>query len=287
MQTPMQTLSKLLQLRTAVAQMRSQALRIALVPTMGALHAGHIHLVEQAQLHADVVVVSIFVNPTQFGPNEDFTLYPRQETADAALLSARGAAILWLPDVPTMYPPGDSTRISVGGVSDGLCGVARPGHFTGVATVVAKLFHQVQPDVALFGDKDFQQLAVIRAMVRDLAFPIEIIGVPTQRETDGVALSSRNAYLTAQQRAAAAAIPRLCTAAVAQIEAGGAIDAALGSITDGLIAAGFDTPDYVALCDSETLAPITQLDRPARLLVAARIGKTRLIDNFAVNSYPA
>lgn len=286
-QMTMQIFSTLSELRSAVAQFRVKGERIALVPTMGALHAGHMALVAEAAHYADHVVVSIFVNPSQFGPNEDFGRYPRQEEADIALLKTAGVSILWLPSVDAMYPAGypdgDVTRIGVSGVSEGLCGPVRPGHFTGVATVVAKLFLQVQPDVALFGEKDFQQLAVIRAMVRDLAFPIEIIGVPTLRDGDGLALSSRNAYLSPAERTAAIAIPNLCRAAVSALEQGAEVSAQIASIEMGLIAAGFDTPDYVALCDAETLQPVNKITRPARLIVAARIGKTRLIDNFAVH----
>ncbi len=278
----MQIISTLGALRTAVTQFRASGRRLALVPTMGALHAGHMALVAAARDHADAVAVSIFVNPAQFGPNEDFARYPRQEEADAALLRAAGVDLLWLPDVATMYPAGESTRVSVAGVSEGLCGAARPGHFTGVATVVAKLFNQLTPDVALFGEKDWQQLAVIRAMVRDLAFPLEIVGMPTVREADGLAMSSRNAYLSPAERAAAAALPRLCAEAIAALEAGAPVAPALEGLAAGLVAAGFAAPDYVALCDAETLAPLARLDRPARLLVAARIGKTRLIDNFPV-----
>ncbi len=297
----MQTISQISDLRSALAQVRGDGhptamaqgktggkARIALVPTMGALHSGHIALITEAHRHADHVVASIFVNPSQFGPNEDFSRYPRQEAQDAAMLEAAGTHILWLPGVATMYPAGypdgDATRISVSGVSEGLDGAARPGHFTGVATVVAKLFLQVQPDVAIFGEKDFQQLAVIRAMVRDLAFPIRIIGAPTVRDVDGLALSSRNAYLSPVERSAAAAIPRLCRAAVVALESGADIASSLHIVEAGLIAAGFDPPDYVALCDAETVQPITRLDREARLLIAARIGKTRLIDNFHVKS---
>ena len=291
----MQTISQPPELRAALAQVRDHGMRIALVPTMGALHAGHMALVALAKQHADHVVVSIFVNPSQFGPGEDFGRYPRQITADTAMLIDAGADILWLPDVATMYPAGyppaaasgDATRIFVAGVSDGLDGAARPGHFTGVATVVAKLFLQVQPDIAIFGEKDYQQLAVLRSMVRDLHFPIDIIGAPTQRSADGLALSSRNAYLSADERANALAIPTLCQACVVAIEAGENIGVQLQIVHDGLIAAGFDRPDYVALCDAKTLQPIEKLDCEARLLVAARIGKTRLIDNFAVKSSPS
>jgi pantoate--beta-alanine ligase len=274
-------------LRTALAQLRADGATIALVPTMGALHEGHLTLVRRARAEADHVVASIFVNPKQFGANEDLDAYPRQLADDAAMLEAEGTALLWAPGVEAMYPPGFVTNISVAGVSAGLCGAARPGHFDGVATVVCKLFNQVAPDLAFFGEKDFQQLAVIRAMARDLDLirphADNIIGVPTVRETDGLAMSSRNRYLSPDQRAAAAALPRAMRAAIAAIEGGADVAASLAGLQAGIIAAGFASADYVVLADTITLAPLAKLgDAPARLLVAARIGGTRLIDNMAV-----
>lgn len=283
----MQTVKTLQMLRTALAQLRADGATIALVPTMGALHEGHLTLVRRARAEADHVVASIFVNPKQFGANEDLDAYPRQLADDAAMLEAEGTALLWAPGVEAMYPPGFVTNISVAGVSAGLCGAARPGHFDGVATVVCKLFNQVAPDLAFFGEKDFQQLAVIRAMARDLDLirphADNIIGVPTVREADGLAMSSRNRYLSPDQRAAAAALPRAMRAAIAAIEGGADVAASLAGLQAGIIAAGFASIDYVVLADTITLAPLAELgDAPARLLVAARIGGTRLIDNMAV-----
>jgi pantoate--beta-alanine ligase len=278
-----QTLRDLPALRAALQQLRGAGRSVALVPTMGALHDGHMALVEEAKRRADHVVVSIFVNPKQFGPNEDLDAYPRREAKDSVLLQEQGADILWMPTVAVMYPDGFATNISVSGVSDGLDGAARPGHFDGVATVVTKLFNQVRPDIALFGEKDYQQLAVIRRMVADLDMGLEIAGIPTQRDVDGLALSSRNAYLTDEERKAALALPRALGEAARQMEKGIPVDAALAKAIAMLTTHGFDPVDYVTLCDAATLEPMHSLDRPARLLAAARMGKTRLIDNIAVD----
>lgn len=269
-------------LNEAVGHLRAQGGRIAFVPTMGALHAGHMALVAEARARADHVVASIFVNPAQFGPEEDLDSYPRREAADAAMLEGEGCAILWAPDVATMYPDGPAAAIRVSGVGEGLDGAARPGHFDGVATVVARLFGQVRPDVALFGEKDYQQLAVIRQLVRDLDLPVEIVGVPTQRDADGLALSSRNAFLSDEERLAARTLPRALGEAAQAIAEGADVADALERARARLQAAGFDPIDYIELRDAETLAPMTAPGRPARLLAAARIGKTRLIDNLPV-----
>ncbi|MCJ2125473.1 pantoate--beta-alanine ligase [Methylobacterium sp. J-077] len=268
-------------MRRTVAGWRAAGERVVLVPTMGALHEGHLALVTEARRIGRRVVASIFVNPTQFGPNEDFSRYPRDLDADLALLGLAGTDAAWTPAVETMYPAGFRTRIDVAGLTEGLCGPFRPGHFSGVATVVTKLLNQVGPDVALFGEKDFQQLRVIQQAVADLDLPVEIRGVPTVREGDGLALSSRNRYLSPAERAVA---PRL-HAALAEIAAavrGGSPVA--GPVVEGraaLEAAGFQV-QYLAICDARTLAPVERVDGPARVLVAAFLGRTRLIDNVAV-----
>lgn len=282
----MQTLNSLDPLRRAVAVLR-QSGKIALVPTMGALHEGHLTLVREARRQADHVVVSIFVNPLQFGANEDLDKYPRQLEADCALLKAEGVALVWAPTVEAMYPQGFATNISVSGVSEGLCGASRPGHFDGVATVVCKLFHQVLPDVALFGEKDWQQLAVIRRMARDLDLVQPhvdaVIGVATVREADGLAKSSRNAYLSQEQRAQAVALPTAMKDAISRIEAGEPVSATLARLQETLLAGGFSAVDYAELRDASSLVPLEERGAaPMRLLVAARIGATRLIDNMAV-----
>jgi pantoate--beta-alanine ligase len=277
-----QTIRDVASLRKAVEELRKTAGRVALVPTMGALHAGHMALVAEAKSQARHVIVSIFVNPAQFGPNEDLGSYPRREAEDSALLEAQGCAILWAPDAGTMYPSGYATSVHVAGASEGLDGAARPGHFDGVATVVAKLFNQVRPDLALFGEKDFQQLAVIRRLVRDLDLEVEIAAVPTQREPDGLALSSRNAYLSAEERVAARTLPRALGEAAAAIQQRADVAAALADARAKLEQAGFQRVDYVELRDAETLEPVGGLERPARILAAARIGRTRLIDNLPV-----
>ena len=278
----MQTLRTVDALRAAISKLRKPDRTIALVPTMGALHAGHLALVEEGRRRASQVVTSIFVNPTQFGPNEDLSTYPRREAADARRLEAAGCAILWAPDVTEMYPAGFSTKVSVAGVTEGLDGAARPGHFDGVATVVIKLLNQVRPDVALFGEKDYQQLATIRRMVTDLDMGIEIVGVPTQRDDDGLALSSRNAYLSPEERIAARALPRALGEAAAAIGRGDPVPDALAAAEARLADAGFGPIDYVTLCNAATLAPIDALDGEARLLAAAKLGRTRLIDNLPV-----
>ncbi len=282
----MQTVNRLIALREAVESLRTDG-EIALVPTMGALHEGHLTLVREARKRAARTVVSIFVNPTQFGPNEDLDAYPRRMAEDSRLLEAEGVDLLWAPTVEQVYPAGFATNISVSGVSEGFCGAARPGHFDGVATVVCKLFHHVLPDIALFGEKDWQQLAVIRRMARDLDLVqphVErILGVATVREADGLAMSSRNQYLTPEQRSQAAALPRAMRAAIAQIEGGGDVAQALIALEQALLDGGFSSVDYAALADADSLEPLSLApQRPARLLVAARIGTTRLIDNMAV-----
>ena len=276
----MQTVRTITDLRAAIGAFRGEGAQIALVPTMGALHAGHMALIEAAKRPGTKVVASIFVNPKQFGPNEDLGQYPRREAADVRMLTEGGCDLLWLPPVEAMYPQGFATNISVTGVSDGLDGAARPGHFDGVATVVAKLFNQVQPDTAYFGEKDYQQLAVIRRMVTDLDMAIEIAGVPTQREDDGLALSSRNIYLDEAERAKAVALPRALGEAARAVAKGDDPLAAVEAAEASLTAAGFAI-DYVSLVDAETLGAPDPA-RPRRLLAAARMGTTRLIDNIAV-----
>jgi len=255
---------------------------LALVPTMGALHAGHMALVDEGGKRADKVAASIFVNPAQFGPNEDFSRYPRQEEQDLAMLGEAGCDLVWMPSVADIYPHGFATTVSVAGVSDRWEGEARPGHFDGVATVVAKLLLAVGPDVALFGEKDFQQLAVIRRMVRDLGIPVEIVGVPTVREPDGLALSSRNAYLSDDQRARAVALPNALKASRGTIVGGGSVGSALAQAKQTLVDAGFLKIDYVALVDADTLEPLDIPQGATRLIAAATIGSTRLIDSIAV-----
>ena len=269
----------------AVAGWRVAGERIVLVPTMGALHEGHLALVKAARGIGRRVVASIFVNPTQFGPSEDFSRYPRDLEADLALLGRAGVDAVWTPSVETMYPPGFSTRIEVAGLSDGLCGVFRPGHFSGVATVVTKLLGQVRPDVALFGEKDFQQLRVIQQAVADLDLGVEIRGVPTVREADGLALSSRNRYLSAGERAVAPTLHAVLTAVAAVARDGAAVAGPVAEGIAALQASGFQV-QYLAVCDARTLAPVERVANPAatpaRVLVAAYLGHTRLIDNRAV-----
>lgn len=278
----MNTVKTLQQLRAAVSHARSEGKRIAFVPTMGNLHAGHIALIQQATERADFVVASIFVNPLQFGPNEDLDNYPRTLSADQSKLLEAGCHLLFTPDAQTMYPHGmaQQTIVSVPGVSNGLCGGSRPGHFDGVATIVCKLLNMVQPDIALFGEKDFQQLAVIRKMVADLNIPVQIFGVGIVRDQDGLALSSRNGYLSPQQRAVAPALHQCLQAVKAQIQAGQRDYAALFAQLDtDLQAVGFRL-DYAELRDALSLETADTQSTQLVLLAAAYLGSTRLIDNL-------
>lgn len=280
----MNMVKTLRELRAAIAQARAEGKQIGFVPTMGNLHAGHVSLVQIAAQRADFVVASIFVNPLQFGAGEDLDKYPRTLAADQEKLLAAGCHLLFHPDVAEIYPHGmgDQTRVSVPGVSEGLCGASRPGHFEGVATVVTKLFNMVQPDLAVFGEKDYQQLAVIRALVQDLNMPIQIIGAPTQRADDGLALSSRNVYLSDAQRAIAPALYRGLQAIAAELQRGARDYARL---VDGAQAqqrtAGF-VPDYLEIRNAVTLRPAQVDDRHLVILTAAQLGSTRLIDNLVV-----
>lgn len=278
----MNTVKTVLELRAAVARARSEGKRIALTPTMGNLHSGHAALVSKAAQRADFVVASIFVNPLQFGPNEDLATYPRTLAADQEKLLQAGCNLLFTPGVEEMYPHdmADQTLVSVPHLSQGLCGASRPGHFEGVATVVSKLFNMVQPDLAIFGEKDFQQLAVIRAMVRDLNMPIQIIGEPTVRADDGLALSSRNGYLDEAQRAAAPALYQAIRQTAEAISAGEQdFETLLNSKKQQLQAAGFRI-DYLEIRNADSLRPTTAEDPDLVILAAAFMGKTRLIDNL-------
>ena len=266
-------------LRRRVRAWRRAGETVALVPTMGALHAGHLALVTRAHELCDRVVASLFVNPTQFGPNEDFARYPRDEGSDAAKLVAARCDLLYAPSLEEMYPRGFSTSISVGALAEGQCGRFRPGHFAGVATVVTKLLQQAQADVACFGEKDWQQLQVIRRVVHDLDIAVRIEGVPTVREADGLALSSRNAYLSAAERVAAPALQRILREVARRIEQGDAVAAAVADGISELGRAGFTKVDYVDAVEAETLVSLVRADRPARILAAAWLGRTRLIDN--------
>jgi len=269
------------ELRGLLAPWRAAGERIAFVPTMGALHEGHLALVRRGRELAGRVVASIFVNPTQFGPSEDFSRYPRPVERDCALLEEVGCDAVYLPKVEEIYPPGSATWVTVEGPSEGLEGDSRPGHFRGVATVVAKLFHLVSPELAIFGEKDAQQLAVIRRMVRDLCFQVEIVGHPIVREADGLALSSRNVYLDTQQRQDALVLQKALRRAEAAI-AGGERDAArLLTLVRGELASAGET-DYVGLVDAESFAPIDVLERNAVLPIVVRFGSTRLLDNLQI-----
>lgn len=278
------TLRDIAGLRAWVRDARSRdAARVGLVPTMGALHAGHLALVERARARCDRVVVTLFVNPKQFDRPDDLARYPRTEAADAAALAGAGADLLFAPTVAEVYPPGFATNVQVGGLSTVLEGAYRPGHFDGVATVVTKLLLQSLPDAAFFGEKDYQQLQVIRQLVRDLDIPVEIEGVPIVRESDGLALSSRNVNLDPAQRRIAPGLAQTLSKAAERLgPCGEPAERVLGEARAALFDAGFDAVDYVALCDAVTLAALDRADRPARLLAAAWLGATRLIDNVSV-----
>ena len=268
------------ELRDAIGAWRREGHRIGFVPTMGALHPGHLSLVEIALRHASKAVASVFVNPTQFGPNEDFSRYPRQPEKDAELLASAGCELLFLPEVDTMYPPGSATFVEPAGAALGLEGACRPGHFRGVATVVSTLFHLVQPDVAVFGEKDAQQLAVIQQLVRDLGFPIEIVPGPTVREPDGLAMSSRNAYLSPEERQAALVLFRSLRAAEGAIAGGERSgDAVRALLRESLNKEPLAHVEYAEIVDAETFQPVEELRGRLILPMAVRIGGTRLIDN--------
>ncbi|HVW68397.1 MAG TPA: pantoate--beta-alanine ligase [Steroidobacteraceae bacterium] len=280
----MDTVTKIAAVRERVRLWRSEGRRVAFVPTMGNLHAGHVSLIEAARRHGDRFVASIFVNPMQFGPNEDFAHYPRTPAQDERMLAEAGCSLMFMPDVAEIYPNGSerATRVDVPGLSRILDGEFRPGHFEGVSTIVATLFHIVQPDVAVFGEKDFQQLAIIRRMVTDLCFPVEIIGAPTVRDSDGLAMSSRNQYLTADERAIAPRIYQTLTAAAKRLESGGVDFASIERFgIEALQQAGMK-PEYFSIrraADLGTPAPDAQ---HVVVLTAARLGKARLIDNIQV-----
>lgn len=273
-------------LRAEVAAWRAAGLRVALVPTMGALHEGHLSLVRLGLARADRVVVSIFVNPMQFAPSEDLAAYPRDEAGDAAKLAQAGCHLLFAPSVVEMYRPGAATTVLVDGVSEPLDGKVRPGHFAGVATVVAKLINQARPHIAVFGEKDYQQLQVIRRMASDLDLGVEIVGAPTARAPDGLALSSRNAYLTAEQRLRAPELAAALSDAVEALRAGAPVDRVEAEAIVRLVAAGFDPVDYMEVRDAADLTRLgpgpLAAGRAARIFAAAHLGRTRLIDNMAI-----
>ena len=271
-------------LRQAVATWRARRARVGLVPTMGAIHAGHLALVHAARNGCERVVASLFVNPKQFAPTEDFSAYPRSEAADLAAFHAAGVDLVFIPTVAEMYPPGFATSIEVCGVSEGLDGAHRPGHFAGVATVVAKLLLQCLPDAAYFGEKDYQQLMVVRRLARDLDIPVRIEGVATVREADGLALSSRNAYLTPAERRIAPLLHRVLRDSAAALSRDP--DSVTATLERGIaqLRAGGFAVDYLELRDAATLAPLSRLAGPARLLVAVHLGRTRLIDNIPVSA---
>lgn len=276
---PIPSFDTLAPLRAQVDHWRANRETIVLVPTMGALHAGHLALVAHARTIGRRAVASIFVNPTQFGPSEDFSRYPRDIAADLALLARAGVDAAWVPGLNTMYPDGFATRIAVDGPAEGLCGNVRSGHFSGVATVVTKLLNQVRPDIALFGEKDFQQLRVIQRAVRDLDMPFDIRGVPTVREPDGLALSSRNRYLSGAERRIAPRLNAVLSGLADELADGRTATPLLEAGIAALREAGFGPVQYLELRDADTLAPVARVERPARVLAAAYLGGTRLIDN--------
>jgi len=271
-------------LRASVAGWRREGASVGLVPTMGALHDGHCALIAASRAAGHRTIVTLFVNPTQFGPHEDFAAYPRDEAADLAIIADAGAALLFAPPVEAVYPTGFSTTVTVGALGEPLEGEFRPGHFAGVATVVAKLLLMALPDAAYFGEKDYQQLQVIRRLTRDLDIPVAIVGVPTVREADGLALSSRNRYLSPADRAVAAALPRVMRETVATLAGGTLATPVLAAGRQALLAAGFASVDYLALVDPATLQPLDRVAGPARLLAAAHAGRTRLIDNWPIEA---
>ena len=269
-------------LRGRVRAWRAAGESVGLVPTMGGIHDGHLALVRAACAKSDHVIASLFVNPTQFGPTEDFAGYPRNEERDAALIGAAGAELLYAPSVETIYPEDFQTSVTVAEVTKGLCGNHRPGHFVGVATVVTKLFVHCEPDFAWFGEKDYQQLVVIRRLTHDLGLGVSVHGVATVRESDGLALSSRNAYLDARERKIAPILYRELMVLAEAVAAGAPPDEGSAHTRKILLDAGFDSVDYVEVCDAQTLATIDTVTRPARAFAAVRLGHARLIDNVAV-----
>lgn len=271
------------QLRETVALWRRQGARIAVVPTMGVLHEGHLSLVRAAIEEADRVIVTLFVNPKQFNSQADLAAYPSTEDEDAAKLAPLGAHLLYAPDAEEMYPAAFATTVSVSGVSEGLCGAFRPGHFDGVATVVAKLFLRTSADVGFFGEKDFQQLHLVRRMARDLDIPITIVPCPTVREADGLALSSRNVRLSPAERAVAPKLPSVLLETAERLARGSPVLPTLAEARAAILAAGYREVEYLELRNEADLRPMTSLDRPARLLVAAWLGGTRLIDNVRIS----
>jgi pantoate--beta-alanine ligase len=283
---PFQVIRDPSRMRALAEDARRDGLRVCVVPTMGYLHDGHLALLRAGRARADVVILTIFVNPTQFGPNEDLDRYPRDEAGDLAKARACGVDLAFCPDASSMYAPGHQSWVRVDGLTEPLCGASRPGHFEGVTTVVTKLFHLTWPHLAVFGEKDYQQLAVIRRMTADLDFGIEILGVPIVREADGLAMSSRNAYLSSDERAQALSLSKALRAARARFESGErAADAILAAARAVLDAAPLVRIDYLDLRDAETLAAVEhRVDRPAVLAIAAHVGATRLIDNTVLGS---